>query len=141
MATISETGVIVFALLISMPEIDHRSAKWAAAFRQHKARKFEPTASSARLAQVTALRRSWLEKRPSVWRSVGSSPSRQEGVGASSCVRTASTLDSSHPAASMPALSRNRRRVGFDSLFINTAKLLIYEPRPAVPDPKTLLLL
>src|SRR5262245_65747347 len=64
MATISETGVVVFALLISMPEIDHRSMKRPAAFRQHKARKFEPTASSARLAQVTALWRSWLEKRP-----------------------------------------------------------------------------
>ena len=63
-ATISETNVVVFALLISMPEIDHRFAKWAAVTRQHKAGKFEPTAFSARLAQITALRRSWLEKRP-----------------------------------------------------------------------------
>jgi hypothetical protein len=63
MATISETDVVVFARLISMPEIDHRSTKRAAASRQHKARKFEPTASCAKLAQVTALRRSWLEKR------------------------------------------------------------------------------
>jgi hypothetical protein len=44
-----------------MPEIDHRSTKRAAASRQHKARKFEPTASCARLAQVVW--RSWLEKR------------------------------------------------------------------------------
>src|SRR5215831_16000781 len=64
MATISETDVVVFALLISMPEIDHCSTKLAAASRQHKARKFEPAASSAGLAQVTALRRSGLEKRP-----------------------------------------------------------------------------
>src|SRR6266566_6499605 len=64
MATISETDVVVFALVIGMPEIDHRCAKRAAASRQHKARKFKGTASSARLAQVTALRRSWLEKRP-----------------------------------------------------------------------------
>ena len=64
MATISETDVVVLAFVIGMPEIDHRSAKRAAASRQHKARKFEPMASSARLAQVTALRRSRLEKRP-----------------------------------------------------------------------------
>jgi hypothetical protein len=63
-ATISETNVVVFALFISMPEIDHRPAKRAAVSRQHKAGKFEPAAFSVRLAQVTALRRSWLEKRP-----------------------------------------------------------------------------
>ena len=45
-------------------EIDHRRAKRAAAFRQHKTRKFELMAASAGVAQVTALRRSWLEKRP-----------------------------------------------------------------------------
>jgi hypothetical protein len=64
MATISETDIVVFALVISMPEIDHRAAKRATASRQHKARKFERTAPSAGLAEVTALRRSWLEKRP-----------------------------------------------------------------------------
>src|SRR5215469_2924409 len=64
MATISETDVVVFALVIGMPKVDHRCAKRAAASCQHKARKFKGTASSARLAQVTALRRSWLEKRP-----------------------------------------------------------------------------
>jgi hypothetical protein len=63
MATISEADIIVFAPLIGMPEIDHGSAKQVAASRQHKARKFELTASSARLAQVATLRRSWLEKR------------------------------------------------------------------------------
>ena len=66
-----------------------------------------------------------LKNGPSVWRTVGSSPSRQEGVDASSCVRTASAQDNSHPAASMPVLSRNRRRVGFDSLVMSVAKLLI----------------
>jgi hypothetical protein len=64
MATISETDVVVFALLISMPEIDHCSTKRAAVSRHHAARKFKLTASSAALAQVTALRRSRLEKRP-----------------------------------------------------------------------------
>src|SRR6516164_2281351 len=64
MATISETDVVVLAFVIGMPEIDYRSAKRAAASRQHKARKFKRAASSARLAQVTALRRSRLEKRP-----------------------------------------------------------------------------
>src|SRR6516225_12368512 len=63
-ATISETNFVVFALLNSMPEIDHRPAKRAAVSRQHKAGKFEPAPFSVRLAQVTALRRSWLEKRP-----------------------------------------------------------------------------
>ena len=57
MATISETDVVVLVFIIGMPEIDHRSAKRAAASRQHKARKFKGAASSARLAQVTALRR------------------------------------------------------------------------------------
>ena len=66
-----------------------------------------------------------LKNGPSVSGAVGSSPSRQEGVGASSCVRTTSALDSSHPAASMPVLSRNRRRVGFDSLFMRITKLMI----------------
>ena len=56
MPTIFEAYVVVFTILISMPEIDHRSAKRPAASRQHKARKFEPAALSARLAQVTALR-------------------------------------------------------------------------------------
>src|SRR6516165_12213847 len=48
----------------SSAEIDHRSAKRVAASRHRNARKFKLTASSARLAQVVALRRSWLEKRP-----------------------------------------------------------------------------
>jgi hypothetical protein len=64
MSTISEAGIVVFAFLVSMPEIDHSSAKWAAASRQHNARKFKLTAWSAGLAQVAALRGSWLEKRP-----------------------------------------------------------------------------
>src|SRR6266480_2213160 len=64
MATISETDVVVLALVIGMPEIDHRSAKRAAASRQHKARKFERTAPSAGHAEVTTFRRPWLEKRP-----------------------------------------------------------------------------
>ena len=63
-ATISETDVVVFTLLIRMPEIDYGSAKRAAVSRQYNARKFELTALSVRLAQITALRRSWLEKRP-----------------------------------------------------------------------------
>jgi hypothetical protein len=63
-ATISETGVVVFALLISMPEIDHRSTNCAAASRQHEPRKFELITFSPRLAQITPLRRSWLEKWP-----------------------------------------------------------------------------
>src|SRR5262249_18221195 len=63
-ATILETGGVVFALFISMPEIDHRSANCAAASRQHEPRKVEVTAFSARLAQITPLRRSWLEKGP-----------------------------------------------------------------------------
>src|SRR6516225_1644684 len=63
-ATISETGVVVFALLISMPEIDHRSSNCAAASRQYEPRKFEVIAFSARFAQITPLWRSWLEKWP-----------------------------------------------------------------------------
>lgn len=64
MATISETGVVVSALVISMPEIDYSAAKRASASRQHKAGKLERTASGTGLAEVAALRRSWLEKRP-----------------------------------------------------------------------------
>jgi hypothetical protein len=63
MATISEADVVVFAILICMPEIDYRSAKRMTASRQHKARKFKSMAYTARLAQVTALWRSWFEKR------------------------------------------------------------------------------
>src|SRR6516225_7342997 len=63
MATISETDIVVLAPLISMPEINHRFAKRPAASRQHKTRKFEATAYSTRLAQVTALRRFRLEER------------------------------------------------------------------------------
>jgi hypothetical protein len=122
-ATISETDVVVFALLIGMPEIDHCSAKRAAASRQHSARKFKRTACRARPAQVAALRRSWFEKR-----ALGLADGRfvaivTERCGASSCVRAASVQDSSHPAASMPVLSRNWRRVG--GLFMSIAKLLI----------------
>jgi len=63
-ATLSKADIVVFALVISMPEIDHRTAKRPTASRQHKARKFERTTPSAGHAEVTALRRSWLEKRP-----------------------------------------------------------------------------
>ena len=48
MATITETDIVVFALVISMPEIDHRAAKGATACREHKARKFERTAPGTR---------------------------------------------------------------------------------------------
>src|SRR5262245_56029831 len=63
MAPVSEAGVVVFAPLICMPEIDHRPLKRAATTSQHEAGKFERTASGASLAQVTAFRRFWLEKR------------------------------------------------------------------------------
>ena len=63
MASITETDIVVFALVISMPEVDHRAAKRATASRQNKARKFERTTPSAGLAEVTALRRSWHKKR------------------------------------------------------------------------------
>jgi hypothetical protein len=56
MATIAETDIVVFALVISMPEVDHRAAKRATASREHKARKFEQTAPGAGHAEVTALR-------------------------------------------------------------------------------------
>ena len=62
MATIPEPDVVVFALLIGMPEIDHRPADCAAVSRQHKPRKFELIALSAGLAQITSLRGFWLEK-------------------------------------------------------------------------------
>ena len=52
MATISETDVVVFASLISMPEVDYCSAKGVAARGQHKAKKFELTGSRAGRAQV-----------------------------------------------------------------------------------------
>src|SRR5262249_20608497 len=63
-STISKTYVVVLAFFIGMPEIDHGSGKRAAASRQHKASKFDRTASSARLAQVTAFRRFGLEEWP-----------------------------------------------------------------------------
>src|SRR5262245_23419294 len=64
MAAVSEAGAVVFTLLICMPEIDHRPLKRAAASGQHEAGKFERSVSGARLAQVSALRRLWLEKGP-----------------------------------------------------------------------------
>ena len=63
MAAISEAGVVVFALVVRMPEVDHSAAKWATGSRQHKAGKLERTASAGR-AQVAAFRRFWLEKWP-----------------------------------------------------------------------------
>ncbi len=56
MAAISETGSVIFALVIGMPEVDHSAAKRAAASRQHKTGKFEGTAAGAGLAKVAALR-------------------------------------------------------------------------------------
>ena len=120
MSAISKTYVVVLALLVRMPQINHCPGKRAAASGQHKAGKFSTAGVSAWLAQVTALWRFWLEKRS--WRTVGSSPSRQEGVGASSCARAVFARESSQPAARMPVFSRNRRRVGFDGLFINSTK-------------------
>src|SRR5262249_13541060 len=61
-ATITETGVVVFALLIRMPQINTRALKRTAASGQDKARKFGRTALGTRLAQVTALWRFWFEK-------------------------------------------------------------------------------
>jgi hypothetical protein len=63
MAAISETGIVVFALVVRMPEIHYNAAKRAAAPRQHKAGKSERPAASAGLAEVAALRRFRLEER------------------------------------------------------------------------------
>ena len=63
MAAISKTDVVVFALLVRVPQIDHCSEKRAAASGQHKAGKFSRAGLSAWLAQVTALGRFWFEKR------------------------------------------------------------------------------
>jgi hypothetical protein len=60
MATISKTGVVVFALVVGVPEIDQRAAQRTAAPRQNKAGQFEWTAADARLAQLG------LKKGPSV---------------------------------------------------------------------------
>jgi hypothetical protein len=49
-ATILETAVVVFAFLIRMPEINHRTLKRTAVSRQDKARKFGSTALGTRLA-------------------------------------------------------------------------------------------
>src|SRR5262249_35331191 len=117
MSTVSEADIVVFAVLVSMPEIDHRSAKWAATSRQYNARKFELTASSARLAQIAALRGSWLEKR-----SLGLADGRfitiVTGRGGCTLLRQGSVR-----TGRMPLLSRNRRRSCFDGLFMSMTKL------------------
>ena len=125
MATISETDVFVFA-----PSSACQRSTTAPRSRRQLLVSTKPESSNRR-PPAPGSRKSLrsgdlgLKNGPSVWRTVGSSPSRQEGVGASSCVRTASVQDNSHPAASMPVLRRNRRRVGFDSLVMSVAKLLI----------------
>src|SRR5215469_16887485 len=64
MAAVPKANVVVFSLFVSMPEIDHGCVNRAAASRQHHSREFERAAVCARLSEVTALRRSWLKKRP-----------------------------------------------------------------------------
>ena len=56
MAAISEAGIVVFALVVRMPEVDHSAAKRATGSRQHKAGKLERTAAGAGFAKVAALR-------------------------------------------------------------------------------------
>ena len=62
MAAIPETGVVVFALVVGVPEIDDGAAERAAVPGQHKAGKFDRTAAGAGVAEVAALRRSGFEK-------------------------------------------------------------------------------
>ena len=63
-ATISKAGAVVLALVISVPEIDHRAAQRPAAARQNKAGEFDCPAAGAGLAQVITLRRTRLKERP-----------------------------------------------------------------------------
>src|SRR6476660_639363 len=48
MAAISEAGIVVFALVVRMPEGDHSAAKRATGSRQHKAGKRERTTAAGR---------------------------------------------------------------------------------------------
>ena len=52
MTAISKTGAVVFALVIGMPKIDHRSAKRTAAPRQHEAGKFEAKDAGFRIDRL-----------------------------------------------------------------------------------------
>ena len=78
MAAISEIGIVVFALVVRMPEVDHGAAKRAAASRQHKAGKFERPAACFGLAEVAALRPKTLNELSSV---PGVGPTKLERYG------------------------------------------------------------
>src|SRR5690242_17404442 len=63
MATIAKANIVVFAILIGMPEIDHRSPKRATTPGQRIAGNFKRLALGSRLTKITTLGRSRLEKR------------------------------------------------------------------------------
>src|ERR1700720_1294448 len=63
MATIAKADIVVFAILIGMPEINHRSANRATSLGQDKARKVKRFALGAKLTKIAALRRFRPEKR------------------------------------------------------------------------------
>lgn len=63
MAAIAKADVVVFAIFIGMPEINHRSTNWATSLGQNKAGKFKRFALGAKLTKITTLRRFRLEKR------------------------------------------------------------------------------
>src|ERR1700720_218113 len=63
MATIAKADIVVFAILIGMPEFNHRATNRATSLGQDKARKFKRFALGAKLTKIAALRRFRLEKR------------------------------------------------------------------------------
>jgi hypothetical protein len=109
MAAISETGMVVFALVVRMPEADQRR-HGAAASRQHK-----PESSNGRPPAPFAGRApgDFSEERPhqTDYRSSARDRRRRQALA------PMLALDSSHPAVRMPVLSRNRRRVDFLSVI------------------------
>src|ERR1700746_3650055 len=64
MATIAKADIVVFAILIGMPEINHRSPNRTTTLGQHIAQKFKRLALGGRLTKITSLRRFGLEDRP-----------------------------------------------------------------------------
>ena len=95
MAAQAETGIVIPAFVVSLPELQQGSGEWFASAGEHEANQFDRLPRHAGFKQLDALGRRRLENGPSVCASVALSPSWHAGVGASGASRNAA-IDREH---------------------------------------------
>src|ERR1700681_2340186 len=60
----AETGIVIPAFIVGLPEIQQGSGVWFAGAGEHEANQFDGLPSHARFKEFDPLGRGWLEERP-----------------------------------------------------------------------------